>query len=75
MNEALIGLQDKDYWNHLTPADDLGTFGGYILNPIVVRDADALGFYGTALAPCANAEGGTGHGPNAALPTMPVRPG
>jgi Domain of unknown function (DUF4331) len=63
INEAVIGLQDKDYWNHLTPADDLTTFGAYFLNPIVVRDADALGFYGTALAPCANAEGGTGHGP------------
>ncbi len=46
INEAIIGLQDKDYWNHLTPADDLTTFGAYILNPIVVRDAMAIGFYG-----------------------------
>jgi hypothetical protein len=55
INEAVIGLQDKDYWNRLTPADDVGTFGGYILNPIVVRDAEAIGFYGAGgpLAGCA----------------------
>jgi hypothetical protein len=47
INEAVIGLQDKDYWNHLTPADDVAVFGGYILNPIAVRDAEAVGFYGT----------------------------
>jgi hypothetical protein len=54
INEAVIGLQDKDYWNHLTPADDLTTFAGYILNPIAVRDAEAVGFYaaGGPLATC-----------------------
>lgn len=54
INEAVIGLQDKDYWNHLTPADDLSTFAGYILNPIAVRDAEAVGFYGAGapLATC-----------------------
>jgi hypothetical protein len=54
INEAVIGLQDKDYWNHLTPADDVATFGGYILNPIAVRDAEAVGFYGAGgpLAAC-----------------------
>lgn len=46
INEAVIGLQDKDYWNRLTPADDLANFAGYILNPILVRDAEAVGFYG-----------------------------
>ncbi len=45
VNEALIGLQDKNYWNRLTPADDLMTFGSYFLNPIAVRDAEAVGFY------------------------------
>jgi hypothetical protein len=60
INEAVIGVQDKDYWNHLTPNDDVGTFAGYILNPIVVRDAEAIGFYGTGgpLAACTT-NGGT----------------
>jgi hypothetical protein len=47
INEAVIGLQDKDFFNHLTPADDLANFAGYILNPIIVRDAQAIGFYGS----------------------------
>ncbi len=60
INEAVIGLQDKDYWNHLTPADDVATFAGYILNPIAVRDAEAIGFYakGGPLAGCTQ-NGGT----------------
>jgi hypothetical protein len=45
INEAVIGLQDKDYWNRLTPADDLTYFGAYFLNPVVVRDAEFAGFY------------------------------
>jgi hypothetical protein len=54
INEAVIGLQDKDYWNRLTPKDDVGTFAGYILNPIAVRDAEAVGFFGAGgpLAAC-----------------------
>jgi hypothetical protein len=60
INEAVIGLQDKDYWNRLTPADDLGTFADYFLTPIIVRDAQAVGFYGTGgpLAACTT-NGGT----------------
>ena len=60
VNEAIIGLQDKDYWNRLEPSDDLGTFGAYFLNPIVVRDAEAVGFYkaGAPLAACTT-NGGT----------------
>ncbi len=60
INEAVIGVQDKDYWNHLTPADDAATFAGYILNPIIVRDAEAVGFYkaGGPLAACTT-NGGT----------------
>jgi hypothetical protein len=60
INEAVIGLQDKDYFNHLTPADDLATFANYILNPIVVRDAQAIQFYaaGGPLAACTT-NGGT----------------
>jgi hypothetical protein len=60
INEAVIGLQDKDYWNRLTPADDLKVFGAYFLNPIIVRDAEAVGFYGSGgpLAACTS-NGGT----------------
>lgn len=54
VNEAVIGLQDKDYWNRLTPADDVAIFGAYFLNPVVVRDAEFAGFYaaGGALNAC-----------------------
>jgi hypothetical protein len=55
INEAVIGLQDKDRWNRLTPADDLEYFGAYFLNPIIVRDAELAGFYAQngPLAACA----------------------
>lgn len=54
INEAVIGLQDKDLWNRLRPSDDVSYFGGYFLNPVVVRDAEFAGFYaaGGALAAC-----------------------
>jgi hypothetical protein len=45
INEAVIGLQDKDKWNRKKPKDDLTLFGAYFLNPILVRDADFAGFY------------------------------
>ena len=45
VNEAIIGIQDKDYWNRLTPADDLEYFAPYFLNPVVVRNAEAVGIY------------------------------
>jgi len=48
INEAVIGLQDKDKWNSRRPKDDLGMFGAYFLNPIIVRDAEAIGFYAAA---------------------------
>jgi hypothetical protein len=47
INEAVIGLQDKDKYNRTHPRDDLVNFGPYILNPILVRDAEFAGFYGT----------------------------
>jgi Domain of unknown function (DUF4331) len=55
INEAVIGLQDKDRWNRLTPRDDLKYFGAYFLNPVIVRDAEFAGFYaaGGPLAACA----------------------
>lgn len=47
INEAVIGLQDKDKFNRSHPRDDLTNFGAYILNPILVRNAEFAGFYAT----------------------------
>lgn len=54
INEAVIGLQDKDKYNRTEPKDDLTNFGAYFLNPVIVRDAEAIGFYdmGGPLAGC-----------------------
>jgi hypothetical protein len=46
INEAVIGLQDKDRWNRRTPKDDVPLFGPYFLNPVIVRDAQGVGLYG-----------------------------
>ncbi len=45
VNEAIIGLQDKDKYNRTKPATDVKNFGAYFLNPVVVRDAAAVGIY------------------------------
>jgi hypothetical protein len=45
INEAVIGLQDKDRYNRTHPKDDVTNFGAYFLNPIIVRDAEFAGFY------------------------------
>ncbi len=45
INEAVIGLQDKDRYNRTRPATDVKNFGGYFLNPVIVRDAEAVGIY------------------------------
>jgi Domain of unknown function (DUF4331) len=45
VNEAVIGYQDKDRYNRTHPKDDVANFGAYFLNPIVVRDAEAVGIY------------------------------
>ncbi|HEU4409517.1 MAG TPA: DUF4331 domain-containing protein [Polyangiaceae bacterium] len=45
VNEVVIGLQDKDKWNRSDPKDEVKLFGAYFLNPVIVRDADAVGFY------------------------------
>ncbi|MBK8252968.1 MAG: DUF4331 domain-containing protein [Polyangiaceae bacterium] len=60
INEAVIGLQDKDKWNARRPKDDLGMFAAYFLNPVVVRDAEFAGFYaqGGPLYGCITAGGG-----------------
>ena len=46
INEAIIGLQDKDKYNRSKPAGDAATFGAYYLNPPIIRDAEAVGIYG-----------------------------
>lgn len=45
VNEAIIGLQDKDKYNRTKPANDVKNFGAYFLNPVAVRDAEAVGIY------------------------------
>lgn len=45
VNEALIGLQDKDKYNRTQPRDDLQNFAPYFLHPVVVRNAAAVGIY------------------------------
>jgi hypothetical protein len=45
INEVVIGIQDKDKFNRTTPANDVSNFGAYFLNPILVRDVEAIGGY------------------------------
>lgn len=45
INEAMIGLQDKDRWNRSTPSEDLENYAPYFLHPVVVRNAAAVGIY------------------------------
>jgi hypothetical protein len=45
VNEVVIGLQDKDKYNATHPSNDVKNFGAYVLNPIIVRDAEAVGIY------------------------------
>jgi hypothetical protein len=45
INEAVIGLQDKDKYNSTRPATDVENFAAYFLNPVIVRDAEAVGIY------------------------------
>jgi hypothetical protein len=45
VNEVVIGLQDKDKYNGSTPSTDVANFGAYVLNPVIVRDAEAVGIY------------------------------
>ena len=45
INEAVIGIQDKDKYNRTSPKDDVSNFGAYFLNPVIVPDAEAVGIY------------------------------
>jgi hypothetical protein len=47
INEAVIGYQDKDKYNRTQPKDDVANFGPYLLNPVIVPDAEAVGIYAT----------------------------
>jgi hypothetical protein len=60
INETVIGLQDKDYWNRTTPADDAPIFGAYFDNLIAARDAEAVQYYavGAPLNVCNIQNGG-----------------
>jgi Domain of unknown function (DUF4331) len=42
INEAVIGLQDKDKYNRTRPADDVPNFGAYFLNPVIARDFEVV---------------------------------
>jgi hypothetical protein len=43
INEVVIGIQDKDKFNATSPANDVNNFGVYFLNPVLVRDVEAVG--------------------------------
>ncbi len=44
-NAGLVGVQDQEKYLRSNPLDDFDNFGTYVLNPILVRDAEALGIY------------------------------
>lgn len=44
-NAGLVGVQDQEKYLRSHPIDDFDNFGGYVLNPILVRDVEALGIY------------------------------
>lgn len=44
-NAGLVGVQDQEKYLRTHPIDDFKNFGSYVLNPILVRDAEALGIY------------------------------
>lgn len=56
VNEAIIGLQDKDKYNATRPATDVANFGAYFLNPVIVRDAEAVGIYSALGVPQATVD-------------------
>jgi hypothetical protein len=44
-NAGLVGTQRQTLYLHTTPMNDVTNFGGDILFPVLVRDAEALGIY------------------------------
>ena len=61
----LIGLNDKDHWNQVRPADD-AQFKNYLLNPVLAavlgaqatNRTDLLATFDKGLAPAGNVTGG-----------------
>ncbi len=45
INEAVIGLQDKDKYNRTAPVTDVANFAAYFEDPVIVKDAEAVGIY------------------------------
>lgn len=45
INAGLIGVQDHRKYLRTTPITDVENFGAYFLNPVLVRDVEALGIY------------------------------
>jgi uncharacterized protein DUF4331 len=64
-NEVLIGLKDKDRWNHVAPRTD-AQFSSYFLNPVLAtvlgapdtNRQDILATFMKGLAPVGNVTGG-----------------
>ena len=54
INEAVIGLQDKDKYNRTQPATDVANFSSYFLTPVIVPDSVAVGIQSATAAttPC-----------------------
>ena len=44
-NAGLVGVQDQEKYLRSFPIKDFDNFGTYVLNPILVRDVEALGIY------------------------------
>ena len=63
INEAVIGLQDKDTFNRTQPANDLDLFAPYFLHPVIVRNAEAVGIYAELGVDAATVEA-LKHGPD-----------
>ena len=49
VNEVVVPVGDKDFWNASQPKDDLGNFGSYITNPELPTLIQAI--YGITPAP------------------------
>ena len=45
INEAVIGIRDKDRFNATHPINDVDNFGAYLLHPVIVDDGEAVGLY------------------------------
>ena len=52
-NAGLVGTQRQTLYLHTSPLKDVSRFGGDILFPVLVRDADALGIYKALNVPAA----------------------